>query len=113
MDKGKVIYGKFCVHCHGASGQGDGTVPQRSHGNFPPPPAYDGSQLKDLPEGKMFHTVTYGKGMMGSHAGQLNKEERWLVIQYVKYLQHGGKMDAAPVTVGSTATAAATAPATK
>ena len=40
----------------------------------------------------MFHTLTYGKGMMGSHAGQLTKEERWTVIQYVKYLQNGGKM---------------------
>lgn len=110
VEKGKVIFTKFCVHCHGESGQGDGTVPQRSHGNFPPPPAYDGSQLKALPEGKMFHTITYGKGMMGSHAGQLNKEERWTVVQYVKYLQRGGKMDAAPATADSTAAVPAAVP---
>ena len=29
---------------------------------------------------------------MGSHASQLNKEERWLVTHYVQYLQNGGKM---------------------
>jgi hypothetical protein len=49
--------------------------------------------LKDLPEGKIFHSLVYGKNVaMGSHASQLNKEERWLVTQYVKYLQNGGRM---------------------
>ena len=94
VEKGKTIYTKFCLHCHGETGQGDGKV--ITEGGHPPPGAYSGP-LKDLPEGKMFHTLTYGKGMMGSHASQLNKEERWTVIQYVKFLQAGGKMpDAAP-----------------
>ena len=90
--EGKVIYQRFCIHCHGKTGQGDGTVPSNSE--YPPPPSYTSNNLKDLPEGKMFHTITYGKGMMGSHASQLNKKDRWLVIQYVKYLQNGGKMTA-------------------
>ncbi len=109
VDKGKVIYDKFCLHCHGETGAGDGKV--ISEGGHPPPGAYSGP-LKDLPEGKMFHTITYGKGMMGSHAGQLNKEERWTVIQYVKFLQAGGKMpDAAAPAADSTATAVAPVPA--
>lgn len=100
VEKGKVIYTKFCLHCHGETGQGDGKV--ITEGGHPPPGAYNGP-LKDLPEGKMFHTLTYGKGMMGSHAGQLNKEERWTVIQYVKFLQAGGKMPdtATPAAVDS------------
>ncbi|MEJ7674206.1 MAG: hypothetical protein WKF59_16310 [Chitinophagaceae bacterium] len=28
--------------------------------------------------------VTYGKGNMGSYASQLNKKQRWMVVQYVK-----------------------------
>ncbi len=103
VEQGKVIYTKFCVQCHGEKGAGNGPVVER--GGHPPPGAYDGP-LKDLPEGKMFHTITYGKGVMGSHASQLNKEERWLVIQYVKYLQAGGKMPgAAPVAASDTTTA--------
>jgi mono/diheme cytochrome c family protein len=103
VDKGKVIYDKFCTHCHGATGKGDGSVV--NNGGYPQPPAYDGNQLGTLPEGKMFHSLMYGKNIaMGSHAGQLNKEERWLVIQYVKYLQNGGKLDrVVPVTQDSTA----------
>ena len=87
--QGKIIYTKFCQHCHGEKGDGDGAVV--TNGQHPPPGAYTGA-LKDLPEGKIFHTLTYGKGMMGSHASQLNKEERWLVTRYVQYLQNGGKL---------------------
>jgi mono/diheme cytochrome c family protein len=97
VEQGKVIYGKFCVHCHGAAGKGDGKVGLKLPG---PPPAYDGAQLKDLPEGKMFHTITFGKNLMGSHASQLSVEDRWKVIRYVQTLQ--GKK-AAPVETAAAA----------
>jgi mono/diheme cytochrome c family protein len=102
--EGQVIFTKFCVECHGPTGQGDGTVVAK--GGYPPPPAYNGPQLKDLPEGKMFHSITYGKNIgMGSHASQLDHKERWLVIQYVKYLQNGGKMPGAASDSTATTTA--------
>lgn len=100
VEKGKAIYEMMCTQCHGEKGMGDGAVINK--GGHPPPLAYNGP-LKELPEGKMFHTLTYGKGAMGSHASQLNKEERWTVIQYVKFLQADGKMPSAtPVTVSDT-----------
>lgn len=80
---GEVLYGKFCVHCHGATGAGDGKVGAKLPG---PPPAYNGT-LKNLPEGKIFHSITYGKGSMGSHASQLTQEERWKLVCYVQKLQ--------------------------
>lgn len=83
IERGKVLYETFCDHCHGGSGKGDGPVIDHGH---PPPPAYDGP-LKNLPEGKMFHVVTYGKGMMGPHDMLLTKTERWEVVAYVKVLQ--------------------------
>jgi mono/diheme cytochrome c family protein len=87
IEEGKKIYSDFCVQCHGADGQGDGPVVVK--GGHPAPQAYNGP-LKDLPEGKMFHTLTYGKGAMGSHAAQLTKIERWQVISFVKELQKLG-----------------------
>jgi mono/diheme cytochrome c family protein len=83
-EKGKQIYEKMCMHCHGAQGGGDGSL--IATGKYPPPPAYNGP-LKTLEEGKMFYTITYGKGLMGPHASQLTKEERWKVIRYVQQLQ--------------------------
>lgn len=87
VEEGKKIYINFCIHCHGKKGQGNGAVVTK--GGHPAPGAYNGP-LKDLPEGKMFHTLTYGKGVMGSHASQLTKLERWKVVAYVKQLQKLG-----------------------
>lgn len=83
--EGKIIFEKMCMHCHGPKGGGDGQL--IGTGKFPPPPAYNGGALKELPEGKMFHSITYGKGLMGAHASQLTKEDRWKVIQYIQGLQ--------------------------
>jgi mono/diheme cytochrome c family protein len=94
--EGEVLYGKFCVHCHGATGAGDGKVAGKLPG---PPPAYDGA-LKSLPEGKIFHSITHGKNSMGSHASQLTAEERWKLVVYVQKLQ-------GPKTTASDSTAAA------
>lgn len=80
---GEVLYGKFCVHCHGVEGAGDGKVAAKLPGA---PPAYNGT-LKNLPEGKIFHSITYGKGLMGSHASQLSQEERWKLVYFVQKLQ--------------------------
>ncbi|MCB0480144.1 MAG: c-type cytochrome [Flavobacteriales bacterium] len=91
--KGKELYDRFCKHCHGKSGQGDGPIPTNSE--YPPPPSYS-KQLKDLSEGKMFHSITYGKNLMGAHASQLTKTERWTIIRYVQTLQNpaGSKKEA-------------------
>jgi cytochrome c553 len=85
LKEGEALYGKFCVHCHGATGQGDGLVGAKLPGA---PPSYTGAVLMALPEGKMFHTLTYGKNLMGSHASQLTVDERWKLVLYVQKLQH-------------------------
>ena len=79
--EGKELYGMFCVHCHGKTGQGDGTLVERE--KFPPLPVKFAEGL-DISEGKMFHSITYGKGLMGSHSSQLNKEERWKLVHYIR-----------------------------
>jgi len=84
IDKeGEILFGKFCIHCHGVGGMGDGLVGAKLPG---PPPAYSGP-LKNLPEGKIFHSITYGKGTMGNHASLLNTQERWTLVHYVQKLQ--------------------------
>lgn len=89
IEEGKVIYERMCSHCHGVKGDGMGKLATNEAilgiPNF-------GVGLKDLPEGNMFHTITHGKGIMGSHASQVNPKERWQIIQYIHILQDGGKM---------------------
>lgn len=82
-EKGKVLYERFCEHCHGEKGAGDGAV---SNSDYINPPADAFSK----PEGQMFYSITYGKGVMGAHASQINKKERWEIVQYLKLLNNGG-----------------------
>lgn len=90
FEEGKVLFEHFCSPCHGMKGLGDGLVV--AHG-FPPPPSYStgqssrGGAMKDLSDGKIYHTITYGVNAMGSYASQLAPEERWKVIMYVHHLQ--------------------------
>ncbi len=90
MKDGEALYKTFCSPCHGVTGQADGTVV--SHG-FPAPPSYStgqssrGGAMKDLTDGKIYHTITYGLNNMGSYASQLSPEERWKVVMYVHHLQ--------------------------
>lgn len=79
--EGKELYGMFCVHCHGKTGQGDGILVERE--KFPPLPVKFKEGL-DISEGKMFHSITYGKGLMGSHSSQLNQEERWKLVHFIR-----------------------------
>ncbi len=84
MTEGKRLYENYCTLCHGSKGQGDGLVIKF---NGPKPPAYNSDALKDLPEGKAFHSTQYGKNMMGSHASQLTASQRWKIIMYIQTMQ--------------------------
>lgn len=81
--QGKALYERFCIHCHGAKGAGDGLVGQVFLGVT----AYNSATVVDKPGGHIYHVITHGKGRMGSHASQLSEEERWKIVRYVQVLQ--------------------------
>jgi mono/diheme cytochrome c family protein len=89
LERGKFIYQKFCLFCHGAQGKGDGPVIAR--GMVRPPSLLDNAVL--MKDGKLFHVLTYGilQKQMASYAAQLSREDRWKVILYVKSLKPKGK----------------------
>jgi mono/diheme cytochrome c family protein len=91
FEKGKGIYEKMCIHCHGEKGAGDGSMTEEKGGKYPIVPSYQ--SRKGLEQGKMYHTIQYGKGLMGSHASQLNQKERWQVIHYVTALMNESTPD--------------------
>ena len=112
--KGEKIYKNFCIHCHGEKGDGNGILVQRD--KYAGVPSYYGATIKDLPEGKMYHTLYYGKNMMGSHASQINFNERWQVIRWVQKLRADGLGTSAPAadsTQSSSTMKSTPAPSTK
>lgn len=81
---GKVLYERFCQHCHGETGQGDGTVGKVYKGV----PAYNKGRVKLDKAGHIFHTITFGRNRMWSHASQISVQDRWKIVYYVQTLQN-------------------------
>ena len=101
---GKHLFTVNCAICHGDKGDGQGHLPVI--GKFPNPPSYFSDVILQKPEGQRYHTLMYGKNMMGSYATQLDHRERWLVLSYVKSLQDAYKAaNPAATTPPVTATA--------
>ncbi len=84
LSEGKVLYERYCEQCHGEKGKSKGPVMANS--SYPPPPfgAFSSDYIDTIEVGRMYHTITYGKGAMGSHASQVTPEERWKMIHYIK-----------------------------
>lgn len=91
LEQGKTLYLNMCSQCHGLEGKGDGSIVNL--GKFPAPPSYStgnssrGGAMKDLTDGKIYHTITHGVNLMGPHKSQLSPEQRWKVVMYVHELQ--------------------------
>ena len=84
LSKGKELYEIYCSVCHGDKGDGLGILAERE--KFLGIPAYnDPSRI--ITEGSIYHVIMYGRNAMGSHAGQINEEERWQITQYVLQLK--------------------------
>ena len=82
MKEAERLYNINCGICHGAKMDAQG--PLATGGKVPAVANLTLAQYVAMPEGTMFHSITYGKGNMGSYASQLSREQRWMVIQYVK-----------------------------
>ena len=82
LANGKKMYEIYCSVCHGSKGDGNGILMERE--KFLGIPSYAD---RDITEGTIYHVLMYGINLMGSHAGQVNDEERWQISQYVLKLR--------------------------
>lgn len=83
FDQGKELFNINCAHCHGPKGDGKG--PMVESGAYMGVP--DFANLKNLPDGQVFYSIYYGKGMMGAHAPLLKNNEIWTVVHYINKLR--------------------------
>lgn len=106
MKEAERLYLVNCGICHGSKLDGNGPLWKDGNGPFPSAPKnFMADDMKQMAEGTMFHSITYGKNMMGSYASQLNTHERWMVIAYIKSKQGGAAPAANTATADSTAAA--------
>lgn len=96
---GKELYTINCAICHGEKGDGAGYLvrdpdPAKGDpgGKYPAAPAnflLDTFLLSS--NGRFYHSIMYGKNVMGGYNDKLNFEERWQVIHYIRSLQAASK----------------------
>ncbi|SPP64520.1 c-type cytochrome [Nitrospira lenta] len=84
--KGKAIYEKHCVLCHGPQGRGDGPVGKTIN---PPAADFASAASKKKPDAELLATIEKGRpptAMVG-WKGQLSDAEMQDVLAYVKSLR--------------------------
>lgn len=83
LERGKKIFNTYCITCHGEKGYGDGPVVNP----FPIPKSLQSDDMLKWKDGRLFHVITKGQGVMPSYAQQIQPMDRWAVILYVRALQ--------------------------
>lgn len=71
-----------CAICHGDKAEANGPMAPKVGGVksiIAAAPGYS--------DGRIFHIMTYGQNNMGSYASQLDRKQRWMIVQYIRTLQ--------------------------
>ena len=84
LARGRERYAISCLPCHGPVGDGNGVTKKLGMavvGNL-----HD-KRIVQLGDGELFNTITYGKNLMGSYGQNIEVNDRWAIIAYVRSLQ--------------------------
>jgi outer membrane protein OmpA-like peptidoglycan-associated protein len=116
LAQGKNLYNIYCGICHGEKADGNGYLvadktkdgkPKLAYPNQPTNLVND--ELKASSNGRFYHTIMHGKGVMGAYKDKMSFEERWQVIHYIRSLQFGAEYKPKAYTVGFDSSAVTTA----
>lgn len=81
---GKAAFTDRCAVCHGALGNGAGSL-TAAYGAKPA--NLQAQQFRDYPDGKIYWVIVNGKNAMPSHAADLTPDQRWAVVHHLRALQ--------------------------
>jgi len=86
VNRGRDQYEVFCAVCHGSVGAGKGIIMEGRYG-YVPAPTYHSDRLRDAPDGQLYSAIAYGVRSMPSYATQIEVEDRWAIVSYIRALQ--------------------------
>jgi hypothetical protein len=82
---GRKRFDITCATCHGPLGDGNSIV--SSQMSLRQPPSLVQRKYVEKPAGYLFEVASRGFGLMASYAAELDVNERWAVIAYLRALQ--------------------------
>lgn len=107
MKEAGRLYNINCGICHGAKAEGNGPI--ASSGKIGGIANLTLDTYVKMADGTMYHSIHYGKNLMGSYASQLTAQQRWMIVKYIRTLQ---PKPAAAGAASDSTNAAKTTPAT-
>lgn len=99
LARGKAVYDRNCAVCHGVTGDGKGPV--IGAGKFPFAPALLIPPATDRSDAYMYAVIRAGRGLMPQYGDRIPVADRWLVVNYVRYLQQKLPAGTAPDTTAA------------
>jgi mono/diheme cytochrome c family protein len=94
MARGKQRFDIYCAVCHGTTGAGDGMVNKRAmslnalqKANWTSAKSLHDHTVINQPVGRIFDTISNGRGTMGPYKSQITVADRWAIVLYIKALQ--------------------------
>ena len=80
--KGQALFNIFCATCHGSTGTGKGPVGKIFEAE---PADLTSEYVKDeLTDGWIWGTITFGSYIMPKYGYDMNPEERWHLVNYIR-----------------------------
>ncbi len=101
MKLGKQQFEIYCTPCHGDLGDGQGMIHKRASllgGGWVPPSNLLDQRIKEMPAGEIFNTITHGIRNMKGYGSQIEADERWAIILYLRALQNSRMLPASELS---------------
>ena len=91
LDRGQDRYDVFCATCHAPSGNGQSLVHLRAQGlaegTWSPPTDLTSDPIVEREAGHLYNTITNGIRTMPAYGPQIDPEDRWAFVAYMRALQ--------------------------
>lgn len=90
LGRGQVEYDIYCTPCHGASGMGDGPISAAGGKTGPFAGVFPLVTAAARSDGYIYNLIRAGGTRMPSYQ-RIDSDDRWHIVNYVRYLQKGGQ----------------------
>jgi mono/diheme cytochrome c family protein len=84
LARGQERFDIHCAVCHGYTGGGNGIVGQYGLVGIA---NLHQERLRKMDDGEIFNTITHGKGTMYGYGSNIQLEDRWAIVAYLRALQ--------------------------
>ncbi|MFB3904423.1 MAG: quinol:electron acceptor oxidoreductase subunit ActD [Acidobacteriota bacterium] len=83
LARGRDRFTVFCQPCHGRLADGRGTLTPA----FPKAPTLHSRKVREWTDGRIYAVLTEGQNLMPKWEAQISRDDRWLIIHYLRVLQ--------------------------